>query len=309
MPSSWGFPIAVVATFCAQAVIGQPVALPVGASETIVVPSEFGVYELPIGNFSSSDKPTRQVEGQIVRSAYRVPLDRNNTFAVFSTLRDELESQNYSAVFQCSDHLCGGFDFRYGIDVLPPPEMEVDLTEFHYAALQGSGETPNFLTMLVSRNSDSGFIQFVEITPDQAGTVALEKLPEIPVAESLPVSDWSTELQNLGRAVLEGINFEAGQAKLTTESVATLEKFAQFLIENAELNFLIVGHSDNTGALQANIGLSRSRAEAVRQSLISDFGIAADRLEFAGAGFLAPRALNSSEEGMALNRRVEIVLR
>ena len=289
-------------------VAGQPVSLPVGASETASSPTETGIFELPIGPFTASTRPTRLIEGNINRSAYKISLDRNDTFTVFTSLRDALAQQGYVALFQCSDSTCGGFDFRYGIDVLPPPEMEVDLTEFHFAALEKLGAEPAHLTLLVSRNSTAGYIQFVEITPVQSQPIPLEEVTDLPEGEQLAPSDWSAELNATGRAVLEGINFETGQARLTAESNAVLEAFAAFLSENPELGFLIVGHSDNTGSLDANIGLSKSRAEAVRQTLISAYAIAPERLSAAGAGFLSPRAPNSSDEGKALNRRVEIVL-
>jgi len=71
---------------------------------------------------------------------------------------------------------------------------------------------------------------------------------------------------------------------------------------------VIVGHSDNQGTLDANLALSQRRAEAVRDALVSR-GVAAERLDARGVGFLAPVASNATEEGRARNRRVELVLR
>ena len=287
----------------------QPVALPIGARETITAPVEAGTFELPIGPFTADTQPTRRIEGTISRSAYKVSLDRNDTFTIFKSLRETLTQQGYSTLFQCSDNTCGGFDFRYGIDVLSPPEMEVDLTDYHFATLEGPEDSPGHLTLLVSQNSNTGFIQFINIEPIQSQALPLEEVTPLLDDENMTPSDWSAELEATGRAVLEGIIFETGQTRLTAESNVVLEEFANFLSENQELNFLIVGHSDNTGSLDANINLSRNRAEAVRQTLIADYAVAANRLSSAGAGFLSPRALNSTDEGKASNRRVEIVLR
>jgi OOP family OmpA-OmpF porin len=71
---------------------------------------------------------------------------------------------------------------------------------------------------------------------------------------------------------------------------------------------VIVGHSDNQGSLEANIALSKRRAEAVRTALITR-GVAAERLEAHGVGYLAPVSTNLTEAGRTLNRRVELVLR
>ena len=60
--------------------------------------------------------------------------------------------------------------------------------------------------------------------------------------------------------------------------------------------------------MQSNINVSRSRAASVRQILIDDYGIAADRLLSEGVGFLMPLALNTTQEGRDVNRRVEAVV-
>jgi outer membrane protein OmpA-like peptidoglycan-associated protein len=62
-----------------------------------------------------------------------------------------------------------------------------------------------------------------------------------------------------------------------------------------------------TGALDANLALSRARAEAVVQALVAGHGVAASRLEGHGVGPLAPVATNGTEKGRARNRRVELV--
>ena len=55
------------------------------------------------------------------------------------------------------------------------------------------------------------------------------------------------------------------------------------------------------------MSLSRRRAEAVRSALVSDHGIAAERLAANGVSYLAPVASNADEAGRAKNRRVELV--
>jgi OOP family OmpA-OmpF porin len=64
-----------------------------------------------------------------------------------------------------------------------------------------------------------------------------------------------------------------------------------------------------SGDLEHNLDLSKRRAAAVVQALVADHGISADRLTPRGVGPLAPVASNDSEEGRALNRRVELVKR
>ena len=70
---------------------------------------------------------------------------------------------------------------------------------------------------------------------------------------------------------------------------------------------LIIGHTDNKGTLDYNLGLSGRRADAVVKALAAKYGIDAKRLTSRGLGPLAPIASNRSEEGQAKNRRVEMV--
>ena len=71
---------------------------------------------------------------------------------------------------------------------------------------------------------------------------------------------------------------------------------------------VIVGHSDSSGDLEMNRALSERRAEAVRAALV-ERGVAPGQLAAEGVGYLAPLTANSTEEGRAINRRVELVLR
>ena len=68
-----------------------------------------------------------------------------------------------------------------------------------------------------------------------------------------------------------------------------------------------MGHTDNTGVFDSNIKLSIDRAGAVVNALVSQFSVNAARLRACGDGPTSPVASNDTEEGKALNRRVELV--
>jgi outer membrane protein OmpA-like peptidoglycan-associated protein len=119
----------------------------------------------------------------------------------------------------------------------------------------------------------------------------------------------ATAIDATGRIALDNIYFDFGSAALLPTSDAALAEIGKLLEARPDLQVYIVGHTDSVGGLEANLALSRNRAEAVVSALEGRFGVAAGRAVPAGVGPLAPAASNATEEGRALNRRVEIVAR
>lgn len=114
-------------------------------------------------------------------------------------------------------------------------------------------------------------------------------------------------MTSLGKIALYGIHFDTGKSDIKPESEAAISTIATYLIENPDVNVFIVGHTDNLGSFALNQTLSKSRGESIKNYLISKYGIAANRLTGDGVGSLCPVASNDTDEGKALNRRVEIV--
>jgi len=86
-----------------------------------------------------------------------------------------------------------------------------------------------------------------------------------------------------------------------------LREIAKLLQQNPDLKVYVVGHTDNVGDANYNMDLSKRRAEAVVQTLVSQYGIQENRLKAMGVGLFAPISSNGTEEGRAKNRRVELV--
>ena len=105
--------------------------------------------------------------------------------------------------------------------------------------------------------------------------------------------------------VLKNIYFDFDKAELTAQSNAELDKQAEFIKENTEINFLIVGYTDSKGSDEHNMKLSQDRANAVMNALILR-GVSPDRLKAEGRGKANPIATNDTEQGRAENRRIEI---
>jgi outer membrane protein OmpA-like peptidoglycan-associated protein len=105
-----------------------------------------------------------------------------------------------------------------------------------------------------------------------------------------------------------GVLFASGKSKLLPTAQAKLSQVANALVTgNPDSNMTVEGHTDAQGSEKYNLRLSQERAEAVRTYLVSH-GIAADRISAQGLGEASPIADNTSPEGRANNRRVEIVV-
>ncbi len=103
------------------------------------------------------------------------------------------------------------------------------------------------------------------------------------------------------------VDFASGGAELLPASHEELDRLVHFLEENPRHVVLLNGHTDSTGPAEANLRLSRRRAEAVAAYLRAR-GIPAPRILVQGFGETMPLASNSTPEGRRLNRRVEFMV-
>ena len=117
----------------------------------------------------------------------------------------------------------------------------------------------------------------------------------------------ASNISATGHASVYGIHFDFNKATVKPESEPTLKEIAKLLEQNPDLNLYVVGHTDNVGKFDYNMQLSSARAEAVVKALVTKYGVSLNRLDPHGVGPLAPVATNETEEGRALNRRVELV--
>lgn len=113
------------------------------------------------------------------------------------------------------------------------------------------------------------------------------------------------EIKKSGHVAVYGINFDTGKATIQQSSESVLNEIVKLLQENADLKLRVEGHTDNVGTAAVNQALSEKRAQAV-VAWLTGHGIAANRLAAKGFGATKPVADNSTDEGKAKNRRVEL---
>src|SRR5437867_5774736 len=105
--------------------------------------------------------------------------------------------------------------------------------------------------------------------------------------------------------ILKGVTFDSNKATLTPESLKILDDVAASLLSYPGVRIEVKGYTDSTGGPTRNQKLSESRANAVRDYLISK-GVPAERIAARGYGQSNPIATNATPEGRAQNRRVEL---
>jgi OOP family OmpA-OmpF porin len=273
----------------------------------------FAIAEFPEGPWTEGPPPTARAEGSVLRRAWRVPAEGGTPDQFLVPIRDALEAGGSRVLFTCADRACGGYDFRFALDLLPPPAMFVDLGNYRYMLAEAAGGA--LVSVVTSTGLGAGYIHVTTVepgpVPDLAGLPPPG--PDVPgtgpvAAPEAPASGLAQRLLDQGHVVLEGLEFPSGSASLPGDRYDSLSSLAAFLADTPAAVVVLVGHTDAVGALDANTALSRARAQAVRTRLIGTYGTDPDRILAEGAGYLAPVASNLTPEGQAANRRVEAVL-
>jgi OmpA-OmpF porin, OOP family len=285
-------------------VAANELALPDGSRPLIDRDSALDSYALPVAPFKAGEVPVRSFEGRVRRQTWRIDGSTATTLQLLVPLRDQIVAEGYDLVLDCKDKLCGGFDFRFQTEVAPAPGMYVDIRDYRFVA--GIRDNTEAVGLLVSRSRTAAYIQIIRATRTYTGLAAAPSTQK-PVDPADPLSLRDGLMAN-GHVALADLNFESGAAVLGKGPFASLAQLKRFLTDKPGYRIALVGHTDNAGPLPENISLSRRRAAAVRQRLIADYGIAPDRIEAEGMGYLAPVASNLTAAGREANRRVEVIL-
>jgi len=126
---------------------------------------------------------------------------------------------------------------------------------------------------------------------------------EIPGAEVTRVGEGINVVFNEDA----GVYFDTNKSEVKGASASTLDRLVGVLKEYPDTNILVEGHTDSAGANDYNLNLSQQRAQSVTNYLANK-GIASNRLTTKWYGELQPKSDNSTSEGKAKNRRVEMVI-
>ncbi len=269
---------------------------------------DFASYKLPVGPFLDGVTPTLVAEGPREQLAWKVESASGTTLGVADNLRRQIEAVGFELLYECETDACGGFDFRFKTEVLPEPDMHIDLGDYRYLAAQRlGGAVPEYLSLFVSRSDTLGYVQLIRVGGQDLATIQQSPEPATQTAAPQPKRPLIERLETRGSAILQDLQFETGSSDLASQEYQTLGTLAEYLKDQPNRKIALVGHTDAEGSLQGNIALSRQRARAAMQRLIR-LGVPPAQLEADGVGYLAPMASNLTEEGRTQNRRVEAIL-
>jgi outer membrane protein OmpA-like peptidoglycan-associated protein len=296
-----------------------------GGSEIVAYDTKrFETYELQTSTFKRYDleakrrefvEPPQKLEGALTKIWYEAAGEASST-ELLRNYQNELKAQGFTIIYDSTQDPAAT-NWTNFLASFSSTGLKTSRSDYIFFAADQSGirvssaklERPEgdvyvYLTAVQWAKDDAiykakqGAYIAVDIVTVQAMTQNMVTVSADEMAKAINTS---------GRIALYGILFDTNKAEIKPESRPALEEIAKLLQKEPALKLHVVGHTDNVGGYDANLALSKRRAEAVVAALSREFSIAADRLTANGVAYLAPVAVNTTEEGRAKNRRVELV--
>lgn len=280
------------------------------------------------GMHKSEDQFARPVnlEGKVSRYFYLAPLGKS-PLEVFRNHQQALAAAGFKATWACENEAQGCNKAYFALDKYERMKgmrwAEGDLPAAVGSELRGSSwalataisyEQGRMLVGTLSSSGRTLHLLMYTSLAENTHTGRTATYVEIVEPKAMPTGQVSVDakaigqgLQAEGRITLTGLFFDTGKTDIKPDSNAQLDQMVAVLKAQPALKVLIVGHTDNVGAIDANLSLSQGRAQAVVAAL-TQRGIAANRLQARGIANFAPVSSNASEDGRGKNRRVEMVL-
>lgn len=273
-------------------------------SHSVATFDEYALFIRKAENYGGKEKnpdATKPLEGKVTKITYQAPAERA-VLEVYRNYADELEKGGFVDVFSCKKGECGGRNFNHA--VANSGYFGEDYEEQRYLATKLTRpEGDVYVSLYVVLHNDGGKNNNrVRVQLDVIEMTAMEGNMVVVDAEAMEKG-----LAAEGHIAIYAVYFDTDSADLKTNSHPALQQIATLLKQQPALKLLIVGHTDNEGGLNHNKDLSRRRAAAVVDALVTRHAISRDRLDFDGVAYLSPVASNRNEDGRAKNRRVELV--
>ena len=283
-------------------------------------------YDAAVFPMSSELKSERfaksqTVEGKITRVAYLAPYGKSR-LEVQRNYQEALTKAGFTKKFSCDGDACGSntrIQTPFIDDALKMKQLKSygEAGDLAFVVMNTNNDPHYVWGTLTADGRDVAVSVFISVIDgSQAGPlykrvgVFVETVEPKPMETGQVTVDAGAMKKGLaadGKIALYGVYFDTGRADIKPESKPQLDEMAKLLDADKAIKVYIVGHTDNQGAVDANVALSQRRADAIAAALVHDYKIDAKRLATKGVASYAPVATNDSDAGRAKNRRVELV--
>ncbi len=275
--------------------------------------TQWGTYMLPVSDEGTIDwAGPMALSGKVIRIQYSASADNNSEF-ILHNYKTAFEQAGFEVLIAIADkelgvsdrphtwfdkyYASGGYygglnNEKFGMSIHPP------MWNNNHCFIAARG-----------RNQEKDIYAAVYAIVDEDYTLIIQDIIEVESAQAglVSVDSITDNISADGHVAIYDIRFAPDKADLLPESSEALTNIAEFLNANPDRKFFVVGHAAGTGVFLVEMSLSMDRAQAVVEELVANYGVDEDQLFSWGVGALCPVASNKTEEGRALNRRVELV--
>lgn len=272
--------------------------------------TDYDEVRFPAGPLVDDEYEAIEVrEGEHLVLSYYFEDDETSPLRIFRNYEQALTAAGFEVLYSDGGDELGwrqGRGFVGGTDLFsrshrhccrPRTSGDVGM-RYLLAEHEEEGVTVSMLTFDAAFNL--GAVALVNIVTAEDMEVGMDHAP-------LSADEMQAGLVADGRVAIHNILFAFDSDEILPESAESLAAIAELMNEQADLKLLVVGHTDYVGDFDYNLRLSMERATSVVDYLTGEHGIARERLQSAGAGMMSPITTNTTDEGRAQNRRVELV--
>lgn len=280
---------------------------------------KFDEFLLPLGKptaFGENPKyeKSQAITGKVTRLTYVAPLGRSPA-EVMLNYKQEFEKLNAVTLYEKKQGERGWFGPTF--DKASQEEKLGQMLSYNEAeervmVVKTPDASPTYYVLFITAYKDG-------IIPKRLdGRIAKEQVlvhlqviaPDVMEEKMVFVNAaaMASSIESTGRVVLYGLLFDTDKDTIQGASQPTLEEIVKLLKNQPDLSVHVVGHTDNQGKPEYNLGLSQRRASSIVKAL-TEAGIPSSRLSSFGCGAYSPMDSNDSDEGRQKNRRVELVKR
>lgn len=278
---------------------------------------KFDEFILPLGqptDFGNSPKyeKSQTITGKVSRVTYLAPAGRSSA-EVMQNYRQEFEKMKAETVYEKKQGERGWFGptFSKAEDEDQLGQiLEYNEAEERFLITKSPGTNPTFYVLFITSYKDGIIPARLEGRVAKAQVLVHLQVIAPDVMEEKMVfvnaDAMQQSIESTGRVILYGLLFDTDKDTMLASSKPTLDEIVKLLQAQRDLSVHVVGHTDNQGKPEYNLGLSQRRSMSIVKAL-TQAGISPARLTSFGCGAYSPVDSNDTDEGRQKNRRVELV--